>query len=60
MILLGALQAETGVVTKKSLQKAMKESVADRFVDLNLNAFAAGEELQKTLSGDGSAGSRGQ
>lgn len=60
MILLGALQAETGVVTKESLQKAMKESVADRFVDLNLNAFAAGEELQRTLSGDGSAGSGGQ
>ena len=60
MILLGALQAETGVVTKESLHKAMKESVADRFVDLNLNAFAAGEELQRTLSGDGSAGSEGQ
>ena len=49
MIMLGALQAATGIVTKESLYRAMKESVASRFVELNVKAIAVGEELEKDL-----------
>jgi 2-oxoglutarate ferredoxin oxidoreductase subunit gamma len=45
MVMLGALRAETGIVSKESLHKAMRESVADRFVDINTRALEAGENL---------------
>ena len=54
MIMLGALQAETGIVTKESLHKAMRESVADRFIEINTKALEAGEILLKDLSRRGS------
>lgn len=54
MIMLGALQAETGIVTKESLHKAMRESVADRFIEINTKALETGEILQKGLSRRGS------
>lgn len=54
MIMLGALQAETGIVTKESLHKAMRESVADRFIEINTTALETGEILQKGLSRRGS------
>ena len=54
MIMLGALQAETGIVTKESLHKAMRESVADRFIEINTKALEAGEILLRGLSRRGS------
>lgn len=54
MIILGALQSETGIVTKESLHKAMRESVADRFIEINTKALEAGEILLKGLSRRGS------
>jgi 2-oxoglutarate ferredoxin oxidoreductase subunit gamma len=45
MVMLGALQAETGAVTEESLHRAMRESVADRFVEINTRALEAGETL---------------
>jgi len=49
MVMLGAIQAETGAVTKESLNKAMRESVADRFVEINTKALEAGESLIQNL-----------
>jgi 2-oxoglutarate ferredoxin oxidoreductase subunit gamma len=49
MVMLGALRAETGAVTKESLHRAMKESVADRFVEINTRALEAGESLLRDL-----------
>jgi len=49
MVMLGALQAETGAVAKESLHKAMRESVADRFVEINTKALDAGEGLLQSL-----------
>ena len=49
MVMLGALRAETGSVSKESLHKAMRESVADRFVDINTRALEAGENLVTEL-----------
>jgi 2-oxoglutarate ferredoxin oxidoreductase subunit gamma len=49
MIMLGALQAATGIVTKESLYNAMKDSVATRFVDLNMKAIVIGKELANNL-----------
>ena len=46
MVMLGALQMETGAVAKESLHKAMRESVADRFVEINTKALEAGSLLQ--------------
>lgn len=49
MVMLGALQAETGAITKGSLHRAMRESVADRFVEINIKALEAGESLLQSL-----------
>jgi len=49
MVMLGALQAETGAVAKGSLHRAMRESVADRFVEINTKALEAGESLLQGL-----------
>ena len=54
MIMLGVLQAETGIVTKESLHKAMRESVADRFIEINTKALEAAEILLRGLSRRGS------
>jgi len=50
MIMLGALRAETEIVSKQSLHRAMKDSVASRFIDINTKALEAGEEIQKSLA----------
>jgi len=49
MVMLGALQAEIGAVTKESLHKAMRDSVADRFIEINTKALEAGESLIQDL-----------
>ncbi|MGD0803211.1 MAG: 2-oxoacid:acceptor oxidoreductase family protein [Candidatus Bathyarchaeia archaeon] len=45
MIMLGALQAETEIVSLNSLNKSVKEYVAKRFVDLNLKAIDEGRKM---------------
>jgi 2-oxoglutarate ferredoxin oxidoreductase subunit gamma len=50
MIMLGALQAQTGTVTKESLHRAMRDSVADRFIEINTKALEAGARLLKNLN----------
>ena len=53
MIMLGALQAKTGIVSKAALQMSMKDSVASRFVEINLKAMEEGERILKNiLKGD--------
>jgi 2-oxoglutarate ferredoxin oxidoreductase subunit gamma len=49
MVMLGAMRAETGAVSKESLDRAMRESVANRFVDINTRALEAGENLVMEL-----------
>jgi 2-oxoglutarate ferredoxin oxidoreductase subunit gamma len=49
MIMLGALQAETGVVTASSLKKSVMESVPNRFIDLNLKAIDEGRRIVEIL-----------
>ena len=45
MIMLGALQGKTGLVTEESLKKSIEESVPKRFVELNLKAMREGRRL---------------
>jgi 2-oxoglutarate ferredoxin oxidoreductase subunit gamma len=45
MIMLGALRAKIGIVTKGSLQRSVKESVAPRFHEIDLKALEEGERL---------------
>ena len=45
MIMLGALQGMTGMVTEGSLKKSIEESVPKRFVELNLNAMNEGRKI---------------
>ena len=45
MIMLGALQSKTEIVSKDSLIKSMKDSVASRFIDINLRALDAGGNM---------------
>jgi 2-oxoglutarate ferredoxin oxidoreductase subunit gamma len=45
MIMLGALQAETKMVTWSSLQKSVEESVSKRFIELNLKAIDEGRKI---------------
>lgn len=45
MVMLGALQAETSIVTKNSLQKSVEESVPKRFIELNLKAMDEGRRI---------------
>ena len=44
MIMLGALQAKTGIVEVDSLRRSISESVPQRFVDLNLRAMDEGRK----------------
>jgi 2-oxoglutarate ferredoxin oxidoreductase subunit gamma len=45
MIMLGALQGITGMVTEGSLKKSIEVSVPKRFVELNLNAMNRGRKI---------------
>jgi 2-oxoglutarate ferredoxin oxidoreductase subunit gamma len=45
MIMLGALQAKTGIVGVNSLQKSISESVPQRFIELNLKAMDNGRNF---------------
>jgi len=45
MIMLGALQGKTGMVTEGSLKKSIEESVPKRFVELNLKAMNEGRKV---------------
>ena len=47
MIMLGALQAKTGIVSSEALRKSISESVPSRFVELNLKAMDSGVKLVK-------------
>jgi len=49
MIMLGALRAKTGVVSKESLKMSMRDSVRSRFVEINLKAMEKGEKLLKDI-----------
>jgi 2-oxoglutarate ferredoxin oxidoreductase subunit gamma len=49
MIMLGALQEETGLVTASSLRKSIMESVPNRFIDLNLKAMGEGRRIVESL-----------
>jgi 2-oxoglutarate ferredoxin oxidoreductase subunit gamma len=49
MVMLGALQARTGVVSKESLEKAIKDSVSSRFHEIDLKALGSGIQLVKNL-----------
>ena len=49
MIMLGALQSRTGIVSKESLKRSIRDSVAQRFVDLDLKAVEEGERILKAL-----------
>ena len=49
MILLGALQAETSIVSESSLKKSVEESVPGRFIDINLKAVDEGRRIARML-----------
>jgi 2-oxoglutarate ferredoxin oxidoreductase subunit gamma len=46
MIILGALTRIANLVSGESMEKAIKENVPERTVDVNLNAFRRGLQLQ--------------
>jgi 2-oxoglutarate ferredoxin oxidoreductase subunit gamma len=50
MAMLGALQEKTEMVSKESLQKSIKDSVPQRFIDLNLKAMDAGSKIVSSMS----------
>jgi 2-oxoglutarate ferredoxin oxidoreductase subunit gamma len=50
MIMLGALQEKTGVVSKESLEKAIKNSVSKRFHEIDIQAMEAGIQIARNLS----------
>jgi len=45
MVMLGALQARTGVVSERALHKAIEEYVPLRTIELNINAALEGKKL---------------
>lgn len=45
MIMLGALQAKTRIISQDALIKSMKESVASRFFEINLKAIESGDQI---------------
>jgi 2-oxoglutarate ferredoxin oxidoreductase subunit gamma len=49
MVMLGALQERTGVVSRESLEKAIKDSVSSRFHEIDLQAMESGIKLVKNL-----------
>ncbi len=46
MIMLGFLQAATNIVTEKSLEKAIKDTLSAKSAAINVQAFKKGRELQ--------------
>jgi len=59
MIMLGALQAKTGIVSKDALIKSMKDSVASRFIEINEKAIESGEHIIEKLVVSDKASSEG-
>lgn len=47
MVMLGALQEETNIVSEKSLREAIMENVPQKTIDLNIKAFEEGVKLVK-------------
>jgi Pyruvate/2-oxoacid:ferredoxin oxidoreductase gamma subunit len=43
--MLGALTKTTNLVSKKAIEEAIKESVAEKTVETNINAFRKGLQL---------------
>ncbi|MEM2960309.1 MAG: 2-oxoacid:acceptor oxidoreductase family protein [Candidatus Bathyarchaeia archaeon] len=56
MIMLGALQAKTGLVSEESLRRAILASVPQRFVEINLKALEKGAKLVRSESYENQAG----
>jgi 2-oxoglutarate ferredoxin oxidoreductase subunit gamma len=50
MTMLGALQKMTGMVSKDSLQKSIRDSVPNRFIELNLKSMNEGGKIAETQS----------
>lgn len=48
MVALGALVGHTGLVSASSLERAIRESVREEFLEADLRAFRAGLELART------------
>jgi 2-oxoglutarate ferredoxin oxidoreductase subunit gamma len=59
MIMLGALQTKTGVVSRDALMKSMEDSVASRFVEINRKAIESGGQIVEELAAGGRASSEG-
>jgi len=57
MVMLGALQAKTGVVSGESLRRSIGDSVATRFVDIDLRAMEEGGKMINTLNKEFHGGS---
>jgi len=57
MVMLGALQAKTGVVSRESLRRSIGDSVATRFVDIDLRAMEEGGKMINTLNKEFHGGS---
>ncbi|RLI39219.1 hypothetical protein DRO60_01790, partial [Candidatus Bathyarchaeota archaeon] len=50
MVALGALVAHTGLVSDGSMRKAIRESVDEAYLSVDLRAFEAGELLCRDLA----------
>jgi len=50
MVMLGALQAKTGIVSRESLKRSITDSVSARFVDIDLRAMEEGVKMMKTMN----------
>lgn len=59
MIMLGALQAKTGIVSKDALMKSMEDSVASRFVEINRKAIKTGGQILGGIAAGGEDSSGG-
>ena len=60
MIMLGALQAKTGIMSKDALMKSMEDSVASRFIEINRKAIETGGQIVAELAAGDEASSEGQ
>jgi len=49
MVMLGALQAMTGIVSKEALRRSVRDSVAPRFHEIDLKSLEEGERILRTL-----------
>ena len=47
MVMLGFFTAVTKAVSREAMEEAIKSSVKEKFIDLNLKAFATGYEYAK-------------